>query len=316
MSGTILGLFVFVLLTAIFGWVARKAWGVQRGWIKWLGVVLAGLFTFIFSLLTVLGAVGTYELFRSNDIAIPQVIVAGTPDQIARGEYLSNVLCATCHSLDGELPMTGGKNMSEDAGMPLGDLYAPNITPAGDIAQMSDAELFLLIRTGVNEEGRATSMAAVMGPRSLSDEDILAVIAFLRQSPAVEEEKPPFKPTVLLAVFVGAGLIPLDVPSSVEVVSAPSKAATVEYGEYVTAYMDCRGCHGSNLDGVVPPPYPPAPNIRPLLSTWTKGQFLNNIQGHVAAPKPGDIMVWKYLLRMEPVEFEAMYLYLHQVTSK
>jgi len=316
MFGTIMGLLIFVLVTALFGWLTRKAWGAGRAWIKWIGVILAGLFTLIFALLSVLGTVGTYKLFRSYNVPVPRITVDGTPEQIARGEHLADVLCATCHSLDGEFPMTGGKNMSEDAGMPLGDLYAPNITPAGDIAEMSDAELFRLIRTGVNEEGRATTMTAVMGPRSLSDEDTLAVIAFLRQSSAVEEEKPPFKPTVLLAVFVGAGLIPLDVPSSIDVVSAPPKAATVEYGEYVAAYMDCRGCHGSNLDGVVPPPYPPAPNIRPLLSTWTKDQFASNVQGHVSAPKPGDIMVWKYLARLDEVEFEALYLYLHYFTKQ
>lgn len=259
--------------------------------------------------------VGTYKLFRSYDVSMPQLVVAGTPEQIARGEYLADVLCASCHSLNGEFPLTGGKNMSEDAGMPLGDIYAPNITPMGDIKDMSDAELFRLIRTGVNEEGRATTMTAILGPRALSDEDTLAVIAYLRQSASAEGETPPFKPTVLMALFMGAGLIPLDVPPTVGVVSAPPIAATVEYGEYITAYMDCRACHGPNLDGVMPPPFPPAPDIRPGLSAWTKDEFFTLVQANTSAPKPGEIMVWKYLARMDDVEFEALYLYLHQVTS-
>jgi mono/diheme cytochrome c family protein len=316
MLGTMIGLLVFALLTVSLGWLTYKVWGAQHGWIKWLGVVLAGLFTLVFALLTILGVMGTYKLFRSYNVSVPQVTVAGTPEQIARGEHLANVLCADCHSLNGEFPLTGGKNMSEDTGMPLGDLYPPNITPAGDIAQMSDGELFRLMRTGVNEEGRATTMTSIYSARALSDEDTLAVIAFLRQSPPAKGDTPPFKSTVLLALFAGAGLVPLNVPQSVDVVSAPPKAATFEYGEYVTAYMDCRGCHGPNLDGVVPPPFPPAPDIRPGLSTWTKEQFSTLVQAHTSTPKPGEIMVWKYLTRLDEAEFDALYLYLHQVTSK
>ncbi len=316
MIGNIIALLVLAALVGLFAWLVRRAWGAKRGWVKWPGVALAGLFTLLFALLTVVGAIGTYKLFRSYNVSIPQVTVAGTPEQVARGEHLAEVLCATCHSLNGNLPLSGGINLSEDAGLPLGDIYAPNITPAGDIKDMSDTELFRLIHSGVNEDGRATTMTAIFGPRALSDEDTLAVIAYLRQSSAVEGETPPFKPTILLALFAGAGLIPLDVPPTINVVSVPPKAATVEYGEYVTAYMDCRGCHGPKLDGVMPPPYPPAPNIRPDLSRWSKDQFFNIVKAHVSAPKPGETMVWKYLGRLDDVEFEALYLYLHQVTSK
>ena len=316
MLGSIVGLLVFVLVSVLFGWLTRIAWSAKRGWVKWLGAVLGGLFTLVFGLLTVAGAVGMYKLYRSYSVAIPQVVVEGSAEQIARGKHLADVLCVSCHSLTGDLPLSGGKNMSEDAGMPLGDIYPPNITPAGDIKDMSDGELFRLIRTGVNEDGRVTTMTAILGPRSLSDEDTLAVIAYLRQSPPAEGETPPFKPTTLMSLFAGAGLIPLDVPTTVSVVSAPSKAATADYGEYVEAFVDCAGCHGPNLDGVMPPPYPPAPDIRPSLSTWSKDVFFNLVQAHASAPKPGEIMGWKYLARLDDVEFEALYLYLHEVTSK
>ena len=63
-----------------------------------MGKILAGLFTLLFALLTVVGVTGTYKLFAPRSVPVPTVSVAGTPDQIARGEYLAGVLCASCHS--------------------------------------------------------------------------------------------------------------------------------------------------------------------------------------------------------------------------
>lgn len=246
---------------------------------------------------------------------MPEVAVAGTPDQIARGEHLAGVLCSSCHSLNGDLPLSGGENLSEDAGLPLGDIYAPNLTPATDIKDWSDSDLFRTIRTGVDDEGRATAMTAVVGTHALSDEDTLAIIAYLRQSPAVENVTPEFKPTILMALFAGAGLISMDMPAAVTVTSAPLKAATADYGEYVLAYLDCKSCHGKNLDGVVPPPSPTAPDIRNYMSHWSKDDFINVIHAYAASAQPSDTMPWKNLSRMDDVELEALYLYLHQVTS-
>jgi len=316
MFGTILGLFFLILLTVILGALTRRAWKARRAWVKWSGTVLAGLFTLVFALLTVLGAIGTYKLFRVYNVALPQVAVNGTPEQIARGEHLANVLCVNCHSLSGELPLSGGKNLSEEAGLPLGDLYAPNITPAGAIKDMSDAELFRLVRTGVNEKGRATAMTAIVGMHSLSDEDVSSLIAFMRQSVAVERETPEVRPSILLALFAGAGLIPLDVPAAVTTVSAPPKAVSAEYGQYVLTFMDCQGCHGVNLDGKVPPPAPPAPNLRPILSALSWDQFFNLVQANASAAQPGEVMPWKFVARLDEVELEALYQYLHEVTSK
>ncbi len=313
MIGTIISLLVLAALVALFAWLSRRAWGAKRAWLKWPGVVLAGLFTLLFALLTVVGVIGTYKLFAPRSVPVPAVTVAGTPEQIARGEYLAGVLCAACHSADDELPLSGGGNLSAETGLPLGDLYAANITPAGGIGNLSDGELFRLLRTGVNEEGRATTMTALMGARSLSDEDTLAVMAYLRSAPPVAGETPEFNPTVLTALFAGAGLIPFNVPATVDVVTAPPKAATVEYGAYVLAFMDCSGCHGPKLDGDVPPPNPPAPDIRGYASDLSKGVFFDVVRDHAAAAEPDEIMPWRFMGRLDDVELEALYLYLRGV---
>lgn len=316
MFGTIVGLLVFVIALVLFGWLTLKAGKAQRAWVKWLGVVLAGLLTLVFALLIVLSANGIYKLYRHNTVSVPEMTITAQPDQIARGEHLAQVLCSSCHSLNGDLPLSGGKNLSEDAGLPLGDIYAPNLTPATDIKDWPDSDLFRTIRTGVDDTGRATAMTSVVGPHALSDEDTLAVIAYLRQSPAVEHETPEFKPTILMALFAGGGLVPMDVPATVNVVSAPPKAATAEYGKYVMSYMDCKSCHGEKLDGNVPPPYPPAPDIRNYLSHWSKDDFFNVVHAFAASAQPGDVMPWKDVSRLDDTELEALYLYLHQVASR
>jgi len=316
MIGIIIGILILAALAVFFGWLTFKAWKARRAWVKWLGVVLAGLFTLVFALLTFVSMFGTYKLFRSYTVSIPEVSVAGDPEQIKRGEHLAEVLCAGCHSPNDNLPLFGGDNMSEDTGLPLGDIYAPNLTPATDIKDWSDADLFRAIRTGVDDEGRATTMAAVLGTHFLSDEDTLALIAYLRQSPGVEYETPPYKPTILLSLFAGAGLIPLDVPPAVSKISAPVKAATPEYGKYVLEYMDCKSCHGENLDGVVPPPLPSAPDIRRYMSHWSKNDFINVIKAKASSAAAEDVMPWKDIARLDNVELEALYLYLHQVTSQ
>ena len=245
-----------------------------------------------------------------------EVIVAGTPDQIAIGEHLAQVLCASCHSLNDDLPLSGGENLSEDAGLPLGDIYAPNLTPATDLKDWPNTDLFRVIRTGVDDGGRATAMTSIVGVHALSDEDILAVIAYLRQSPTVENETPEFKPTILMALFAGASLIPMDVPATVSVVSSPPVAATREYGKYVFTFMDCASCHGLKLDGNVPPPYPAGPDIRKYFSHWSKDNFLNVVHAFAVSAQPGDVMPWKDISKMDEVELEALYLYLHEVSSK
>ncbi len=118
MIGNIIALLVLAALVGLFAWLVRRAWGAKRGWVKWPGVALAGLFTLLFALLTVVGAVGLYKLYAPRTVQMANIAVQTSPEKSARGEHLAAVLCAGCHAANGELPLSGGNNLSAEAGLP------------------------------------------------------------------------------------------------------------------------------------------------------------------------------------------------------
>ncbi len=314
MVTNIILLFVCVAVVALFAWLAKRAWGSHHRVLKWPALVLAVLLTLLATVLAVVGALGMYRVYRPYAVLPAQVKAAGTPDQVARGEHIASMMCAGCHAQNGKLPLSGGNNLSADSGLPLGDIYPPNITPGGTLQGLGDGDILRILRTGIDPSGRLTFMNFV-NTRHLSDEDTQAVIAYLRQAPAVQTQTPPVQFSYLTMLFVGAGLIKPDVPDALQPVSAPPKAATKEYGEYVVNFMDCRSCHGPTLAGDAPPPAPKAPNLTLIVPQWTKNDFFTAIRtgvdrtGHQIQPP----MPWKTIGLLDDVELEAVYNYLHNL---
>lgn len=313
----ILFLAFLVALVIAFGFVAVRAWRSQNGVVKWGGTILAGLLTVLFAVVALVVGKGTFDLLRPYPVAPVSVTIEGTPEQIARGEYLAAFLCASCHSQNGELPLTGGKNLSDDSGIPLGDVYPPNITPAGKIKDLSDADIFRILRSGVEPDGRLTAMG-FFPVRYLSDDDAKAVIAYLRHSQPVEGTRPPLSPSPLLAALVALGMIKAEgAELPIQPVTAPPKAATKEYGEYVANFGDCRGCHGPDLTGNAPPPAPPgASNLTVIVPNWSKDDFFKTMRTGIdpTGRQVSPLMPWKTIGKLDDVELEALYLYLHGLT--
>ncbi len=316
MVSSIITLVILIALVVLFAWLTWRAVRAKKLWVKIVGGVLAGLLTLLFALVTFVLAKGLYDIYRPYPVAAVNVTIAGTPDQIARGEHLATVLCASCHSQNGQLPLTGGNNLSADSGLPLGDLYAPNITPAGKIKELSDNDLYRILRTGVEPSGRLTMMAGVTA-RYMSDEDAQAVVAYLRNSQPVEKQTPPISFSPLLALLGGVGLLGINVPDPLQPVTSPPKAVTKEYGEYVVRFLDCRGCHGPTLSGDAKPPAPPgASNLTLIVPQWSKDDFFKAMRtgvdstGHQIQPP----MPWQQVGKLDNVELEALYEYLHGLT--
>lgn len=316
MIGNIITLVVLVAFVVLFAWLTKRAWGSKHKFLKWPALVLAGLVTLVLALVTVLGAKGMAQLYLPYPAASVQITVAGTTDQVARGEHIASLLCASCHTQNGQLPLSGGNNLAADSGLPLGEIYPPNITPGGKIKDLTDNDIWRILRTGVEPGGRLTFMSFV-DTRNLSDADALAVIAYLRTAPAVPEQRPPASFSYLAAAMVGGGLINPNVPSVIKSVTAPEKAVTKEYGEYVVSFMDCHGCHGPTLSGDAPPPSPPgAANLTVVVPQWTKDDFFTAIRtgvdktGHQIQPP----MPWKTIRGLDDVELGAVFEYLHGLT--
>jgi mono/diheme cytochrome c family protein len=312
----VITLIILLAIVSLFAWLTRRAWKARRAWVKWPGLVLAGLLTILFALVTLIFGKGMLDAYGPKPVAAVSLSIEKTPERIARGEHLATVMCALCHSTDGTLPLSGGPDFFKGGRMPLGTLYPPNITPGGKIQQLSDADIFRILRTGIEPGGRWTIMGAFPA-HNLSDEDAQSVIAYLRSAPSVQKETPPVEYSPLFVLFAGAGVLPLNAPTSIEPVSAPPKAPTIAYGDYIKNWLDCKGCHGPTLsaDGGTFSP-PGAANLTQIVPKWSKADFFQamrtgvDVTGHqIQEPMP-----WKQIGKLDDVELEALYQYLHALT--
>ena len=261
--------------------------------------------------------VGLVKLYAPRNAPVRDLKAAGTPEQVKRGQYLADSFCTGCHSVNGELPLTGGVDLGKDIPLPLGSFVSVNFTTAGPLKDWSDGEIFRALRNGMDRDGRWLLGMSNVRVRHMSDEDLQAVIAYLRSQPAVvnETQHPPDQPTFLAALMLGAGMLPEGQPPITGVITAPPKGPTVDYGEYILSYQDCRDCHGENLAGGTEGQLAPVgPSLR-VVKGWTQGQFITALRtgidpgGHLLS----DQMPWKALGRMDDEDLAAMYLYLTKV---
>jgi mono/diheme cytochrome c family protein len=172
-----------------------------------------------------------------------------TSDLLARGTYLMQgiVACGNCHSprdANGEfipgMELAGGFVIEE----PIFRAYAPNITPDVEtgIGSWTDEEIVRAVREGVRPDG------SVMGPpmafpfyRDISDLDMQAIVAYMRNVPAVRNEVPDSTFNIPLPPNWGP---------PVESVPHPSRANVVAYGEYLAHTLGhCTDCHTPLVDG-------------------------------------------------------------------
>jgi mono/diheme cytochrome c family protein len=89
-------------------------------------------------------------------------------------------------------------------------------------------------------------------------------------------------------------------------------SATVEYGEYVLSYQDCRKCHGPNLKGGVQGQFSPIGPGLDFVKEWSLDQFISTMRTGLdpAGHKVGAAMPWRAIGKMDDEELAAVYEYL------
>jgi mono/diheme cytochrome c family protein len=109
-----------------------------------------------------------------------------------RGRYLYTVTsCALCHGPSG----AGGGKISW---RPMGTLWTRNITPDPDtgIGRWSDTQIARAIRSGVAADGRPLHWQGMIWDHlsNLDEEDVRALVVYLRAMPPVARQVPPPRP--------------------------------------------------------------------------------------------------------------------------
>jgi len=187
--------------------------------------------------------------------------------QLARGEYLVNTVagCFNCHGQRDWMRYSGPvKPESRGRGRTVktfggAGVYAPNITPAELAPWPEETWLAALIGDG-SPAARAHGGFAGFDYSELAIEDALAIVAYMRALPAIEQ------PTSYQRKAVAPW-------RSERAKTAPPREDAVAYGRYLVLLGGCRGCHGESLSGgreLLRPDGSPvaAANLTPGPNTW------------------------------------------------
>jgi mono/diheme cytochrome c family protein len=272
----------------------------------------------------------------------PAITASSDPALLARGRYLvyGPSHCAYCHGAverqaeltsGGEIPLTGGMTFD----LPIGKTRVPNLTPDPEtgIGRLRDGELARVLRHGVTPDGRA--LLPFMPFNDLSDEDLTAIISFLRAQPAIRNPVPPSERNLLGRVVSALMLKPTG-PSGPVVARVPA-GPTVEYGRYLTHSVgSCVLCHTQRDERTAAPvgplfagglvldshPTPGrefiTPNLTPdprwgWIASWPEEVFVARI--HQGAVHENSPMPWSAFKRMSDDDLRAIFRYLRTLPA-
>lgn len=285
--------------------------------LKWVGIVLGSLIGLILVLSVVLYFMGNARLDKKYEVPPSNITLPGDEASIEFGKHRAESLCQGCHGAD----LSGIDDWF--SAPPLGNIASANLTSGegGIGGEFSTEDYVRAIRHGIDLEGKPIFMPAVVSTAHLSDEDLGAIIAYLKTIPPVDHVVRQRHFTPLAKILLAAGMLgklPAESVSHDIHVTAPARGTTAEYGEYLVNTNDCRVCHGQNLNGG---PYPDptikkiSPNLTPggELSAWSEEEFINTIRtgktpgGHELNP---DLMPWKDYRQFYDDELKAIWSYL------
>jgi mono/diheme cytochrome c family protein len=312
---------------------------------KIVGLVVGGVVVVVGGLVGYAAATAESRL-AFPDTPKPSLVASEDKDVIERGRYLVHgpAHCATCHSTNDRKHPEKIKDSKLQGGLefamgPLGTRYARNLTPDKDtgIGNLSDADLARTLRAGVMHDGEL-SFFMRFAASSLADEDIVAVISYLRSLEPVKNEVPKGEWKIFGKVLLTYAFPPLqpraaESPKYVPAADEPS----VERGEYLVEHvMLCTGCHsvfdestfevtGPKAGGSLPDPSHGddsdmeyvAPNLTSHATGMTgrmdEDGFVTRLKGGRVFPT--SIMPWENFGDTTDVDLRSVYRYLHSLPA-
>lgn len=162
---------------------------------------------------------------------------------IERGQYIFAITggCG-CHTIPDGTPHVGGRAFP----IPFGTAYATNITPDKEtgLGSWSDKEILNAMTTGIRPNGeRILPVMPYEAYSGMAEEDLKALIAYLRTLKPVRKETPRMKSWI---PFSRSLLVPLWLKFFGRFSTPPPKApqSGIQRGRYLVDHVSlCRDCH-------------------------------------------------------------------------
>ncbi len=288
----------------------------MRNAFKWIVITVGSVIGVVGIAVIAVFVLSQRHFDQSYDIQVASVPISQDSATLALGEHLVQIRgCTDCHG-----PDLAGKPFMEDPKIAM--LYASNLTSGkGGVApNYTDEDWVRSIRHGVRPDGKPLLFMPSQEFFFLSDEDLGAMISYIKTLPPVDRELPRSSVGPLGRVLFLTGKLPL---VSAEMINheaprpeVPPPGITAEYGRYLA--LGCVGCHGLDLAGGrvpgAPPDWPMAANLTPAgnLKNWTEAEFIQTMRTGV---KPnGEMfnaaMPWQNVAAMTDLELRAVWKFL------
>ncbi len=288
------------------------------------GLMAAGALSLL-AAATVAVALARAEYKRARRIELPVAAIAVPADaaSLERGKYLYlSRGCVDCHGSQG-----GGRVLADDGKGLL--LRGPNIAGGSPTTAGYRTEDWVrAIRHGIKPDGRPALVMPSEDYNRLSDEDLGALIAHLRQMPPVEGGPAVLQMPLPMRALYGLGFIQ-DAAERIDHSLPPSppirQEVNVAYGRYVAAM--CIGCHGAGYAGGkipgTPPDWPAAANLTPGAgSAMGAYRSADEFAAMMRSGKRPDgsavspVMPFTALQAMNDTDLRAMYAFLQTLPAK
>ena len=277
------------------------------------------LITLVVAVFLFLFLSGQLQMNKTYNVQVDTLEVPEDRASIERGAHIAAYNCSGCHSED-----YSGKAFFEDP--TIGYIPSSNLTPSGAVGSYSEEDWIRALRHGIGPDGRSLVVMPSQATYYYSDEDLGALIAFLKTLPPVENELGTIslKPMGVLLVRLGmfgdifaAEIIDHNAPRP----ESPEPGVTAAYGNYLVNVNDCRACHGSDLSGGTSPDpnSPPGTDITQsgILGAYSSSaEFIEFLRTGITPYNKeinNEFMPWEHYGLMTDEELSAIYEYLYSL---
>lgn len=294
--------------------------------------------------LAVAGLVVNFYVLHPKSRPAPDMKAPNSPEVVERGKYLFHhvAACAGCHSTidetkPGDFYVEGtlgqGRDFGEIPGSPI-HIRASNITSDKEtgLGNWTDGEIIRAMREGVSRDGSTLfpQMPYLTYAGSMSDEDALAVVAYLRTLPPIKNDPGRTSVKFPVSMFIRAVPKPLEAPPP----PAPPASDKLARGNWIIKIASCHDCHdsmnarmekipGKELAGGAKFPLPGGkyvyvPNITSDKATGIGAYSDDDLRRVIEEGKGKDgrdlfMMPWSYYRGMTAEDKEALFAALRQV---